>query len=170
MPARRTHTHERTHSELDGLAMQKLLHLFAVTVLLASGATAGERPNVVILVADDLGWGDVSFHGSPIKTPNLDRLTAEGVELSRFYVCPVCSPTRAGLMTGRYPIRFGLMRAVVPPWREGGLDIAKLPCPKCRTGGLASRHLWRGTSATATSNTLRRSSPIRDSGTIDYLP
>ena len=124
------HTHERTHSELDGLAMQKLLHLFAVTVLLASGATAGERPNVVILVADDLGWGDVSFHGSPIKTPNLDRLTAEGVELSRFYVCPVCSPTRAGLMTGRYPIRFGLMRAVVPPWREGGLDTREVTLPE----------------------------------------
>ena len=81
-----------------------------------------EKPNVVILVADDLGWGDVSFHGSEIRTPSIDRLAAEGVELNRFYVCPVCSPTRAGLMTGRWPIRFGLMRAVVPPWRKGGLE------------------------------------------------
>ncbi|QGJ71643.1 N-acetylgalactosamine-6-sulfate sulfatase [Planctomycetales bacterium 10988] len=83
---------------------------------------AAEQPNLIFILADDLGWGDVAFHGSEIQTPNLDRLVQEGAELERFYVCPVCSPTRAGLMTGRYPIRFGLMRAVLPPWREGGLD------------------------------------------------
>jgi len=102
----------------------------AVLTVLTTCAFAGEKPNVVILVADDLGWADVSFHGTEIKTPNLDRLTAEGVELNRFYVCPVCSPTRAGLMTGRYPIRFGLMRAVLPPWREGGLDTEEVTLPK----------------------------------------
>lgn len=102
----------------------------AVIMALVTGAAAGEKPNVVILVADDLGWADVSFHGAEIKTPNLDRLTAEGVELNRFYVCPVCSPTRAGLMTGRYPIRFGLMRAVLPPWREGGLDTEEVALPE----------------------------------------
>ncbi len=91
-------------------------------LLPASMVLAGPKPNVVIIVADDLGWADVSFHGTEIKTPNVDRLVEEGVQLNRFYVCPVCSPTRAGLMTGRYPIRFGLMRAVVPPWRKGGLD------------------------------------------------
>ena len=84
-----------------------------------------QRPNIVILLADDLGWTDVSFHGGNIATPNIDRVAAEGAELARYYVAPVCSPTRAGLMTGRYPIRFGAMRAVYPPWRDGGMDLAE---------------------------------------------
>lgn len=79
-------------------------------------------PNIVILLADDLGWADVSYHGGYVKTPNIDRLKNDGVELDRFYVCPMCSPTRAATMTGRYPIRFGLARAVIPPWRNFGLD------------------------------------------------
>ncbi|NQU22747.1 MAG: sulfatase-like hydrolase/transferase [Candidatus Nealsonbacteria bacterium] len=78
-------------------------------------------PNVVILLADDLGFADVGYHGGKIETPNIDRLARQGVRLERFYACPVCSPTRAGLMTGRYPIRLGLMRAVIPPWRKYGM-------------------------------------------------
>lgn len=66
------------------------------------------RPNFVFILADDLGWGDVGYHQSPIPTPHLDRLAAEGVRLERHYVSPVCSPTRAGLMTGRYWSRFGI--------------------------------------------------------------
>ena len=83
------------------------------------------RPNIVIILADDLGWTDVSFHGGSIATPNIDRIAVEGAELARYYVAPVCSPTRAGLMTGRYPIRFGAMRAVYPPWRTGGMDTSE---------------------------------------------
>lgn len=91
---------------------------------------ADKPPNIVVIVADDLGWADVSFHGEQIKTPNIDRLVSEGAELARYYVCPVCSPTRAGLMTGRYPIRYGLMRAVIPPWRRGGLDLSEATLPQ----------------------------------------
>ena len=76
----------------------------------------------MIVLADDLGWGDVGFHGSEIKTPSLDALVGEGVELERFYTSPISTPTRAGLMTGRYPNRFGVRSAVIPPWREDGLD------------------------------------------------
>lgn len=101
-----------------------------VVAISACTALAEQKPNIVIIVADDLGWADVSFHGQEIKTPNLDRLTNEGAELTRFYVCPVCSPTRASLMTGRYPIRYGLMRAVLPPWREGGLDLDEMTLPQ----------------------------------------
>ncbi len=86
---------------------------------------AAPRPHIVILLADDLGWRDVGFHGGRIATPHIDRIANEGAALERFYVAPVCSPTRAGLMTGRYPIRFGAMRAVFPPWREGGMDTAE---------------------------------------------
>ena len=87
---------------------------------IASGV-AQQAPNIVIIVADDLGWGDVSQHGSVIPTPNIDRLLNEGIELNRFYTAPVSSPTRCGLMTGRYPSRFGIRETVIPPWRDYGL-------------------------------------------------
>lgn len=64
-------------------------------------------PNIVIFVADDLGWADVGYHGSPIKTPNIDRLCRQGVELDQHYVAPMCTPTRTALLTGRYWSRFG---------------------------------------------------------------
>ena len=84
------------------------------------------KPNVVIIVADDLGWADVGFHSDRIPTPHIDRIAREGIELNQFYVFPMCSPTRAGLLTGRYPIRFGMARAVIPPWRHFGLAPAEL--------------------------------------------
>ena len=83
-----------------------------------STVVAAKQPNIVIIVADDLGWADVGFHSDRIPTPHLDRIAREGVELDHFYVFPMCSPTRAGLMSGRYPIRFGMARAVIPPWRN----------------------------------------------------
>ncbi len=100
----------------------------AVLVLLCCMClpAAAENPNIVIIVADDLGWRDVSYHGGEIRTPAIDRLAKQGAQLDRFYVAPVCSPTRAGLMTGRYPIRYGAMRTVYPPWRKGGLDIEEV--------------------------------------------
>ena len=66
-----------------------------------------ERPNVLFIVADDLGWSDVGWHDGLGLTPNLNRLVKEGVELDQHYVQPVCTPTRAALMSGRYPGRFG---------------------------------------------------------------
>ena len=98
-----------------------VLSLASLTLVACSKVTS-EKPNVVIILADDLGWGDVSFHGSTIKTPNIDRLASEGIEMDRFYAAPISSPSRAGLMTGRYPSRFGFREAVIPPWREDGLD------------------------------------------------
>lgn len=66
-------------------------------------ASAEQRPNIIIILADDLGWADVGYHGSDIETPHIDRLANEGVKLNRFYATPFCSPTRAALMTGRDP-------------------------------------------------------------------
>ena len=83
---------------------------------------AASPPNVLILLADDLGYADVGFNGGKIiATPNLDRLAATGVTLGDYRACPMCSPTRAGLLTGRWPLRYGVMRAVVPPWSRAGL-------------------------------------------------
>lgn len=92
-------------------------------IALSSGLYAQpSRPNIVIILADDLGWANVGFHGSPILTPHLDRLAEEGIQLNRFYTAPISSPTRAGLMTGRYPSRLGIRTTVIPPWRDFGLD------------------------------------------------
>lgn len=92
----------------------------ALACALGAGAP---RPNVVFLLADDLGWGDVGFHGSEIPTPHIDRLAKTGTRLEQFYVQPICSPTRAVFMTGRYPMRYGLHVGVVRPWATYGLPL-----------------------------------------------
>lgn len=91
------------------------------TAIADTRSPAKQLPNIVILLADDLGFNDVSYHGGKVRTPHIDRLAEQGVRLEKFYSCPVCSPTRSGLMTGRWPIRLGLMRTVVPPWSTYGL-------------------------------------------------
>ncbi len=79
-------------------------------------------PNVVILLADDLGWGDVGFRGSDIETPNIDRLATEGLTLDRLYVMPICTPTRSALMTARDPMKLGSVYAGFQPWQNGGIS------------------------------------------------
>ncbi|MGH1370915.1 MAG: sulfatase-like hydrolase/transferase [Cellvibrionaceae bacterium] len=93
--------------------------MFALTF--TAGVQANERPNIVIMLADDIGYADPGFRGSPIDTPNLDRLASEGMVLNRFYTSPICSPTRAALMTGRDPMRLGVAYGVVLPWDSGGV-------------------------------------------------
>jgi len=66
------------------------------------------RPNIIFIIADDLGWADVGYHGGEIQTPNLDREAAQGVRFEQHYVTPTCTPTRVALMTGRYPSRYGV--------------------------------------------------------------
>src|SRR5512142_761102 len=80
---------------------------------LASGAEA--PPNIVFIFCDDLGYGDLGCYGGAIRTPNLDNLAREGVRFTNFYSAnPVCSPSRAALMTGRYPTRVGVPRVLNP--------------------------------------------------------
>lgn len=94
----------------------------SAAVCSCGSARKAQKPNIIVIVADDLGWGDLSYHGSVIQTPNIDRIAREGIEMNRYYVAPVSSPTRCGLMTGRYPSRFGIRETVIPPWRDYGLD------------------------------------------------
>jgi arylsulfatase A-like enzyme len=97
----------------------------ASLVLLAFGAMAADlRPNVLIFLADDLGYADAGFMGGKqIKTPHIDKLAAAGARLEQFYAQPLCSPTRAALLTGRYPMRYGLQVDVIRPWEKRGLPL-----------------------------------------------
>ncbi len=74
-----------------------------------------QSPNFVILLADDLGYGDLGCYGNTnIRTPHLDRMATEGARLTEFYAAPTCTPSRAALLTGRYPLRSGMIRVLIP--------------------------------------------------------
>jgi arylsulfatase B len=120
------HEFERVTSSLSLLTA-------ALALAAAVGSTQGAdgKPNIVYIVADDLGWKDVGFHDAvDIKTPTLDRLAADGARLEQFYVQPVCSPTRAALMTGRYPFRYGLQTMVIEAKATYGLALDEYLLPQ----------------------------------------
>ena len=118
---------------------------------LADAAAPQEKPNILLIVADDLGWSDVGWHGGFSRTPHLDRLVREGLELDQHYVQPVCTPTRTALMSGRYPGRFGPHALIPSNLRAmplGTLTMASLLKSQgyftCQTGKwhLGSRREW----------------------------
>jgi len=104
--------------ELDGIARRRFLKLSAAAAVgcvwplrrrvPAAARPSAARPNIVFILADDMGWADVGYHGSTIRTPHIDRLAQEGVRFDRHYVMPTCTPTRVGFLSGRYPSRFGV--------------------------------------------------------------
>ena len=94
---------------------------FAPAIIKSSTSSYAE-PNIVIIVADDLGWADVGYHGSDIQTPHLDQLAEDGVRLERFYSMPICTPTRSALMTARDPMKLGTIYAGFQPWNNGGVS------------------------------------------------
>src|SRR5215213_1371277 len=104
--------------------MRRLSSLLVYGLTLATIALAAapaSRPNIVIFLSDDMGWGQLGYQGGKdVATPNIDRIAREGVRLTQFYVQSVCSPTRAALLTGRYPFRNGMEE------RTHGRDTAGL--------------------------------------------
>ena len=74
----------------------------------SSSSKQTDKPNIVFILVDDMGFGDVGYNGSEIATPNLDKMAQSGTVLDRNYVYPICSPTRAALLTGRSPLEFGI--------------------------------------------------------------
>ena len=82
------------------------------------------------IMADDLGNADLGYRGGEVKTPNIDKLANEGVRLESFYGEPVCTPSRAALMTGRYPMRYGLQTLVIFPSHTYGLATDELTLPQ----------------------------------------
>src|SRR5213592_1193480 len=116
--------------------------LLLACVLLRAGGDApqAEKPNIVIILADDLGYGDLGCYGHPtIRTPNLDRMAAEGMRFTDFYVAAtVCTPSRAALLTGRLPIRNGMAgsekRRVEFADSPGGLPAEEITIAKALRG------------------------------------
>jgi arylsulfatase A len=105
--------------------------LLALFTALSLGLSAAGKPNVVIILADDLGYGDLGCYGHPtIRTPNLDKMAAEGARFTQFYVAAeVCTPSRASLLTGRYPIRSGMAHnqfRVLRSISTGGLPASEI--------------------------------------------
>jgi arylsulfatase A-like enzyme len=131
----------------DGIKRRDLLlcgsSLVAASAFASAGLTTSVRaqqpsvssgrvnkPNIVVILADDHGNADLGYHGSDIKTPNIDTLAANGVRLESFYGMPVCTPARAALMTGRYPMRYGLQTLVIFPSHNYGLPTEERTLPQ----------------------------------------
>ncbi|MEO1992674.1 MAG: sulfatase-like hydrolase/transferase [Pirellulales bacterium] len=146
------------------------ISLFVFTVffivLVSAGVKAGDKPNVILIMCDDLGWGDVGFNGGThIRTPHLDKMAANSLNLTRFYAqAPVCSPTRASVVTGRHHDRTGIYTANNGHLRKGEFTIYEaLAAEGYATGHFGKWHM----------GTLTRE--IQDSnrggkGTANYSP
>ena len=86
-----------------------MIHFQLVCCLLVSTfliQCESKQPNILFILADDYGWHDIGYHGSEIKTPNLNKLADEGIKLENYYIQPICTPTRSQLLSGRYQVPF----------------------------------------------------------------
>ena len=111
--------HNPTDTIVNSLVENPIFHLRTQTImeflsivyislfLFSNSAIAKKKPNIVLIVADDLGYNDVSWHNPDIISPNLAKLAEKGIILENHYVQPICTPTRSALMTGYYPIHTG---------------------------------------------------------------
>ncbi|BES93627.1 Arylsulfatase [Nesidiocoris tenuis] len=106
----------------------------ALICLMAMQSANSKPPNIVILLADDMGWNDIGVHGSDISTPNLDALAYNGVVFKRHYAQPSCTPSRAALLTGQYPIRYGLHGYPIQSQYKDGLPIGITIMPEILKG------------------------------------
>ena len=99
-----------------------MIHFQLVCCLLVSTFLTqceSKQPNILFILADDYGWHDIGYHGSEIKTPNLDKLADEGIKLENYYIQPICTPTRSQLLSGRYQVLFAFdSKMINEPVRE----------------------------------------------------
>ncbi len=111
---------------LAALAAITLVPIALVPIAFAADDATTARPNIIVILADDMGWADIGYHDSEIRTPNLDQLAADGVRLNQHYAYPTCSPTRVALLSGRYPSRFDVLAPLGSTTHMRGVD-ARLP-------------------------------------------
>ena len=107
----------------------------ADTVPAVAAPASDTRPNIILIYADDWGWGDLGCHGHPwLKTPNLDKLASEGTDFQQFNVLnPVCSPSRTALMTGQYPARYSVHQHFAAPAQNHARNMPDWLNPKAPT-------------------------------------
>jgi len=120
--------------------MRTLTLVLTLTAAATAAIDAADRPNIVLVMADDQGWGDMAYNGHPVlKTPNFDKAAAAGLRFDRFYAAaPVCSPTRASVMTGRHPNRMGVFKWGYP-MRPQEITVAEA----LKTAGYATGHFGK---------------------------
>ena len=107
-----------------------VVFVFAMALIACPVFAVENKPNIIFIMADDLGNADLGYRGSDIKSPNIDKLANEGVRLENFHGMPVCTPSRAALMTGRYPMRYGLQTLVIFPSHTYGLPTDERTLPQ----------------------------------------
>ena len=131
-------------------------------------ASKEERPNFILLMADDQGWGDTSYNGHPhLMTPNLDAMAANGVEFTRFYAASsVCSPTRGSVMTGRHPERFGICYANCGHIKKEEITLAEM----VKERGYATGHFGKWHLGTLTKDILDANRGGRPENEEHYAP
>jgi len=147
--------------------MIRILVLVVTGLLLLSQDTSAARPNVVMLLADDLGYQDIGCYGGPVKTPNLDSLAKGGTRFSNFYSgCAVCSPSRAVLMTGRHHIRAGVYSWIHDPSQNSHLLLREMTLAEVlKKAGYATAHVGKWHLGLPTET---RAKPTPDQHGFDY--
>jgi arylsulfatase A len=127
--------------------MNRILLHAAVLLISAtlSDGSAAERPNVVVLLSDDLGYQDIGCYGGPVKTPTLDKLADKGTRFTDFYSgCAVCSPSRATLLTGRHHIRTGVYSWIFDPSQRSHLLEREITLAEIlKDAGYATAHIGK---------------------------
>lgn len=147
--------------------MPRLL-LFTLFAIVSATSAAAESPNVILMMADDLGWGDVGYNGHErLLTPHLDQMAAEGIRFNRFYAAaPVCSPTRGSCLTGRHPDRYGITFANTGHLRTDEPNLAGF----MKNNGYATGHFGKWHVGTLTRDVVDANRGGRKKNDSHYAP
>ncbi|MBN1342513.1 MAG: sulfatase-like hydrolase/transferase [Phycisphaerae bacterium] len=161
---------DATHDALTRRSFLGTLATGAASLAIADDRLADQaaaRPNVILCMADDQGWGDTGYNGHPIlETPNLDAMSRQGIRFNRFYSgAPVCSPTRGSCLTGRHPYRYGIFNANVGHMPKQEITLAEA----LRTQGYATGHFGKWHLGTL-SKTVKDSNRGGPRGVEHYAP
>ena len=107
-------------NSLNSLPLNVIYCIFARGIFCKSNITDARQPNIIFILADDMGYNDVGYHNPKVISPNIDDLARSGIRLEQNYVQPQCTPSRAALMTGMYPYHTGRQNGIIKPTGEFG--------------------------------------------------
>ena len=108
-------------NSLNSLSLNVIYIIFTQGIFCKSNITDAKQPNIIFILADDMGYNDVGYHNPKVISPNIDDLARSGIRLEQNYVQPKCTPSRAALMTGMYPYHIGRQNGIIKPTGEFGL-------------------------------------------------